>query len=242
MSNHDPISFPPSKKVDSILKPKKTTRTMNPESEDTMKHRTMLGRSSQVNIKERVTRSSLKKGDSVMDMDDVGYEDGSLGVDGVNNDVDEAELIFRSVNKVSNMSTSVDKPEIVNSAINSDIHMNGNGGSSNDTSSSATVSGSRVVLNEVKIPGMFKVVGDGSMLNKGIGSVSNFEVRQHSDAMDSDLNRFGELKQSMSFASAISKSFGGVGNNKLKFVSEALNDEGREVAMMDPVLEEGIEK
>ncbi|GKE59421.1 hypothetical protein Tco_1498606, partial [Tanacetum coccineum] len=101
ISNHDPNSFPPLKKVDLILKPKKSTRTMNPESGDTMKHRTMLGRSSQVNFKERVTRSSSKKGDLVMDMDEEGYDEGNLGVGYGSSVVDEAELIFRSICKDS---------------------------------------------------------------------------------------------------------------------------------------------
>ncbi|GKF90873.1 hypothetical protein Tco_0274574, partial [Tanacetum coccineum] len=78
VTNLDPNVVPPSKKVESILKPRKTTRTMNPESGDPMKHRTMLGRSSQVSFKERVTRSSSKKGDSVMDIDEEGCDEGTL--------------------------------------------------------------------------------------------------------------------------------------------------------------------
>ncbi|GJT92142.1 RNA-directed DNA polymerase, eukaryota, reverse transcriptase zinc-binding domain protein, partial [Tanacetum coccineum] len=92
------------------------------------------------------------------------------------------------------------------------------------------------------VPDMFRIVGDGSILNKGVGYVSNFGVGQQSEAVGRDLSKNDGLKQSMSFASAVSKSFGGFGNNKLKYVSTALNDEGREVAVMDPVLEEGTNK
>ncbi|GJV21627.1 hypothetical protein Tco_1370647 [Tanacetum coccineum] len=246
---------------------------MNPDSGDMMKHRTMLRRSSQVNFKERVTRSSSKKGDLVVDMDGEGCDEGNLGVGDGSSVVDKPELIFGSIGKDSKVShvskgiyKGIDMPEVdVNYVNTSDVHMNGNRMDSNGVSplssmpdmpvpfaenpilnpentSSDTTSGRRVILNEVKIHGMFKVVGDGSMLNKGIGSVSNFEVGQQSGVMGSDLSRNGGLKQSLSFASAVSKSFGVFGNNKLKFVSTTFNNEGREVAVIDSVLEEGIDK
>ncbi|GJS56145.1 hypothetical protein Tco_0629507 [Tanacetum coccineum] len=50
------------------------------------------------------------------------------------------------------------------------------------------------------------------------------------------------MVQYVSFASVVAKSFGGFGNNKLKYVTTSLNDEGREVAVMDLVLEEGVDK
>nr|GEX42394.1 hypothetical protein [Tanacetum cinerariifolium] len=102
VSNNDPNVFPPLKKVDSIIKPKKTAHTMNPEYGDTMNHRSMLGRSAQVNFKERVSSSSLKKGDSIMDMDEEDFDKGTLDSGGVGDDVsvvDEAELIFGSICK-----------------------------------------------------------------------------------------------------------------------------------------------
>ncbi|GJT46938.1 RNA-directed DNA polymerase, eukaryota, reverse transcriptase zinc-binding domain protein [Tanacetum coccineum] len=172
VSNHDPNLIPPPKKVESILKPKKTTRTMNPETGDTMKLRSMLASY----------------------MDEEGFEEGNLksggdgnGVcafkDGVSkarsvSDLDEAELIFGSVCK--------------------------------DPKSTS-------------------------------GSVSNFEVEDQNSARRG-LSNNGGLRQSVSFASAVAKSFGGFRNNKLKFMSTAMNDERREVAVMDPVLEEGIDK
>ncbi|GJR00894.1 zinc knuckle CX2CX4HX4C containing protein [Tanacetum coccineum] len=205
ISNHDPNVFPPLKKGDSILKPKKTTRTMNPESGDTMKHRTMLGRSSHVSFKERITRSSLKKGDLVMDMDEEGCDEGTLE-SGVSGMVDETGLNVNSgiINDIlmgnsglgsngSDAMAEIPVPFDENPILNPS-------GNSNNSSNSGKVN-----LKEVKVPGMFKIVGDGSMLKKGVGSVSNFGVGDQSSAA-------------------------------------AMNDEGREVAVMDPVLEEGIDK
>ncbi|GKC96771.1 hypothetical protein Tco_1162213 [Tanacetum coccineum] len=279
ISNQDPNSFPPLKKVDSILKPKKTTRTMNPDSGDTMKHRTMLGRSAQVSFKERVTRSSSKKGGSVMDMDEEGCDEGVLKSGGDGDDVsimDEAELIFGSICKdpkvsvnanVSGMpGVSVDsatvnanvsnKPNVnVNSTSINGIPMSNSGCMpeipvpfdenpilNSNTMGSQSTSGKGSSLNEVRVPGMFKIVGDGSMLKKGIGSVSIFEVGGQGNNVGSGVSKSGSLKQSVSFASVVAKSFSGFGNNKLKYVTTTLNDEGREVAVMDPVLEEGVDK
>ncbi|GKB54606.1 zinc knuckle CX2CX4HX4C containing protein, partial [Tanacetum coccineum] len=241
ISNQDPNSFPPLKKVDSILKPKKTTRTMNPDSGDTMKHRTMLGRSAQVSFKERVTRSSSKKGGSVMDMDEEGCDEDVLKSGGDGDDVsimDEAKLMFGSICKDPKVSVNANvsgMPGVsVDSATVNDVYISNNGLGSNGNdfvpeipvlfdmnpilnpngNNNHSSSGSKVNVKEVKVPGMFRIVGDDSMLNKG----------------------------SMYFASAVSKSFGGFGNNKLKYVSTTWNDEGMEVAVMDPVLEEGTDK
>ncbi|GJY49024.1 zinc knuckle CX2CX4HX4C containing protein, partial [Tanacetum coccineum] len=288
MKENIPISnpvhneIPPSKKVDSILKPKKTTRTMNPESGDTMKHRSMLGKSSQVNFKDRVTRSGSKMGGLAVDMEEVAYE-GEVGEsdgvsDGVSSrmndfrkdegmsDMNESELIFGSIGKksvVSNNSNVGVKSKVVNdfpSADSVSINKNVLGSSGSDAVPEMPVpfdenpilnpnfnvnkksNGKSVNMKDVRVPGMFRIVGDGSLLNKGVGSVSNFEAGGQSKEVCSGLSNNGGLKQSVSFASAVAKSFGGFGNNKLKFVSTALNEEGREVAVMDPVLEEGIQK
>ncbi|GKD83717.1 hypothetical protein Tco_1350556, partial [Tanacetum coccineum] len=153
-SNLIPNEIPPSKKVDSILKPKITTRTMNPESGDTMKHRSMLGKSSQVNFKDRVTRSSSKMGGLAVDMEEVAYE-GEVGVsdgvsDGVSSrmndfhkdeamsDMNESELIFGSIGKgsvVSNNSNVGVKSKVVNDfpfAGNVSIDKNSLGSSGSD--------------------------------------------------------------------------------------------------------------
>ncbi|GKC08641.1 hypothetical protein Tco_1000251, partial [Tanacetum coccineum] len=196
ISNQDPNSFPPLKKVDSILKPKKTTRTMNPDFGDTMKHRTMLGRSAQVSFKERVTRSSSKKGGSVMDMNEEGCDEGVLKSGCDRDDVsimDEVELIFGSICKDPKVSVNANvsnKPNVnVNSTSINGIPMSNSGCMPeilvpfdenlifiSNTMGSQSTSGKGSSLNEVRVLGMFKIIGDGSMLKKGIGSVSNFEV------------------------------------------------------------------
>ncbi|GJR00893.1 ribonuclease H-like domain-containing protein [Tanacetum coccineum] len=171
--------------------------------------------------------SSSKKGDSVMDMDEEGCDEGTLESGGVGDGVsvvDEAKLIFGSIckdPKVSiNANVSSEPGVSVNYATVNDVHMSNSslGSNGNDFvpkipvpfdmnpilnpngNSNHSSSGNKVNLTEVKVPGIFKIVGDGSMLNKGVGSVSNFGVGQHSEAV------------------------------------------GREVAVMDPVLEEGTNK
>ncbi|GKB37801.1 hypothetical protein Tco_0882743 [Tanacetum coccineum] len=57
---------PPMKKSIKSLKPIKTTRTINPESRNTMKHDEMLGKSSDVIFNKINTRSRSKGGDAVM--------------------------------------------------------------------------------------------------------------------------------------------------------------------------------
>ncbi|GJZ10937.1 brefeldin A-inhibited guanine nucleotide-exchange protein 5-like protein isoform X1 [Tanacetum coccineum] len=209
---------------------------MNPESRDTMKHRSMLGKSSHVNFKGRVTRSSSKRGDSTVDIDEKVYEDresssasvrnGDSGLNGgLNKDEDVSEevgvgMLFGYVSKESNVSNNVSlnaNPNFVSNSVDiggnnfklgfnvncvpempipveENLNLNLNIGGNNNASVSS------VNLNEVRIPYMFKIVGDGSMLNKGLG------------------------------------------NNKLKYVSMSLNGEVREVAEMDLVLEDGVKK
>nr|GEU80501.1 hypothetical protein [Tanacetum cinerariifolium] len=241
INNHDPTLFPSLKKADSVLKPKKTTRMMNPESGDTMKHRTMLGRSSQVSFKERVTRSSSKKGDSVMDMDEDGCNKGILESGGVKDGVsvgDEAELIFGSICKDPKVSTNANVSSEPGMSVNSD---NVNANVSDKPGVNVNYAS---VMPEMPVP-----FDENPILNpnaKGSqstsGSVSNFEVGGQGNNVGSDFSKSGSLKQSVSFASAVAKSFGGFGNNNLKYVTMALNDKGREVAVMDPVLEVGIDK
>ncbi|GJU08278.1 hypothetical protein Tco_1124708, partial [Tanacetum coccineum] len=62
------------KKPDKSLKPKKTTRTMNPDPKMTMKHKKMLYGTSHVSVKNVVTCSGPKEG--VIGIVDEGMEDG----------------------------------------------------------------------------------------------------------------------------------------------------------------------
>ncbi|GKD18874.1 hypothetical protein Tco_1208032, partial [Tanacetum coccineum] len=248
VSNPVHNEIPPSKKVDSILKPKKTTRTMNPESGDTMKHRSMLGKSSQVNFKDRVTRSGSKMGGLAVDMEEVAYE-GEVGEsdgvsDGVSSrmngfrkdegmsDMNESELIFGSIGKesvVSNNSNVGVKSKVINDFLSADsvsINKNVLGSSGSDAVPEMPVpfdenpilnpnfnvnkksNGKSVNMKEVRVPGMFRIVGDGSLLNKGVGSVTNFEAGGQSKEVCSGLSNNGSLKQSVSFTSVVAKSFG----------------------------------
>ncbi|GKA03855.1 RNA-directed DNA polymerase, eukaryota, reverse transcriptase zinc-binding domain protein, partial [Tanacetum coccineum] len=180
------------------------TRTLNPESGDTMKH-----------------RSILELGELLVFSDGVSSRMNGFRKDEGMSDMNESELIFGSIGKesvVSNNSNVGVKSKIVNdfpSAGSVSVNKNDLGSSGNDDVPEMPVpfdenpilnlyftvirrfEWQSVNMKEVRVPGMFKIVGDGSLLNKGVGSVSNFEA-----------------------------------GDRVK----------REVAVMDPVLEEGIQK
>ncbi|GJX40549.1 zinc knuckle CX2CX4HX4C containing protein [Tanacetum coccineum] len=176
--------------MDSILKPKKTTRTMSPETGDTMKHRYMLGRSSQVNFKERVARSSSKMGDSVADME----EDAYVGAGGVSNGIRDG------------VSSRMDG-----------LHKDG-GSSEMNESKLIFGSVSKELFGSSVVPEMPVPFDENHILNP------NANINQNSKSNNVKMN---ESKEACS---------------GLKFVLSTLNEEGREVAIMDPVLEEGIQK
>ncbi|PWA93432.1 DUF4283 domain-containing protein [Artemisia annua] len=78
-----PVVNPPSSRTDKNLKTKKTTRTMNPKPTNTMRHHEMLNKSTDVNFKKVMTRSSSKGSEADMGMEemDCGDEAGnSTGV------------------------------------------------------------------------------------------------------------------------------------------------------------------
>ncbi|GKB42606.1 hypothetical protein Tco_0887548 [Tanacetum coccineum] len=191
---------------------------MNLESGDTMKHSLMLGKSSYLNFKGRVTRSNSKVGELAEDIEEVVYEDGESGSPSVRNgdsgpnsglikDEGLSEevgvgMLFGSVSKESSVSDNVSlnaNPYLVNKSI--DISSNNaklwtntsncvpempvsvkkNHILNPNASVNNNVSSNRVSLNQVKVPCLFKIVGDGSMLNKGVGSVSNFKLGQQSN-------------------------------------------------------------
>ncbi|PWA49529.1 zinc knuckle CX2CX4HX4C [Artemisia annua] len=58
-----PVVNPPSSRSDKNLKAKKTTRSMNPKPTNSMKHHDMLNKSTDVNFKKVMTRSSSKGSD-----------------------------------------------------------------------------------------------------------------------------------------------------------------------------------
>ncbi|PWA35896.1 zinc knuckle CX2CX4HX4C [Artemisia annua] len=70
-----PVVNPPSSSSDKNLKTKKTTRTMNPKPTNTMKHHEMLNKSTDVNFKKVMTRSSSKGSDAGMGSEEMECED-----------------------------------------------------------------------------------------------------------------------------------------------------------------------
>lgn len=75
-SNPDPNTNPSSHRTDSSLKPKKTTRTMNPMSKSAMKHTNMLSKVPR-NLYSKKTRSASRGNMEAMDMDDLECDDGA---------------------------------------------------------------------------------------------------------------------------------------------------------------------
>ncbi|GKB17231.1 hypothetical protein Tco_0851154, partial [Tanacetum coccineum] len=247
-----PVVNPPMKKCIKSLKPMKTTRTMNAESKNTMKHDEMLGKSSDVNFKKINTRSRSKGGDAVMvneemdcweDTSDVsigkeglvnyeGQRDGineDMSIDlGVNGNSGSASLKCGISLKGGDVMFEILVPVSENPILNPDF-----------ASNRKPKSQSRVSFGEVKRSGMFKV--NGVDLFKGVESVSNFKVGEDSKINDANMGDNGSVKKPFSFMSALTG--GSVsGDNKLKFVPGSVNNKGREVAEMNHVLENGSTK
>ncbi|GJZ43290.1 RNA-directed DNA polymerase, eukaryota, reverse transcriptase zinc-binding domain protein [Tanacetum coccineum] len=106
-------------------------------------------------------------------------------------------------------------------------------------SNSKPKSVSRVSFGEVRRPGMFKV--NGVDLFKGVELVSNYKVGEDSKINDANMGDNGSVKKPFLFMSALTG--GSVSSdNKLKFVSGSVNNEGREVTETDPMLENGSTK
>ncbi|PWA93695.1 ATPase, F1/V1/A1 complex, alpha/beta subunit, Zinc knuckle CX2CX4HX4C [Artemisia annua] len=89
-----PVVNPPSSRSDKNLKTKKTTRSMNPKPANTMKHHDMLSKSTDVNFKKVMTRSSSKGSESSSCVEDMEFVEetgnGDTGKDGAGNDVNGA--------------------------------------------------------------------------------------------------------------------------------------------------------
>ncbi|GJV95335.1 RNA-directed DNA polymerase, eukaryota, reverse transcriptase zinc-binding domain protein [Tanacetum coccineum] len=220
-----PVVNPPMKKFNKALKPLKTTRTMNPESKNTMKHDEMLGGSSDVTFKKINSRSRSKRGDTVMVSEEIeSWEDAtdvSIGKEGL---VDFEEINNNGID----IMPEIPVPVAENPILNPDVG-----------SGSKPKSPTRVSFGEVKRPGIFKV--SGVDLFKGVKSVSNFDVEEGSRMNDVNMGDNGSVKKPFSFISALTGDKVS-GNNKLKYVPGSLNDAGREVADMDPVIEDGSTK
>ncbi|GJX07044.1 zinc knuckle CX2CX4HX4C containing protein [Tanacetum coccineum] len=220
-----PVVNPTMKKYNKALKPLKTTRTMNPESKNTMKHDEMLGGSSDVTFKKINSRSRSKRGDTVMVSEEIesweDANDASIGKEGL---VDFEEVNNNGIDIMPEIPVPVAENPILNPGVGS---------------GSKPKSPTRVSFGEVKRPGIFKV--SGVDLFKGVKSVSNFDVEEGSRMNDVNMGDNGSVKKPFSFISALTGDKVS-GNNKLKYVPGSLNDAGREVADMDPVIEDGSTK
>lgn len=75
-SNPDPKPNPSSHRTDSSLKPKKTTRTMNPMSKSALKHSNMLSKVPR-NLYSKKNRSASRGNNEATDMDDLECDDGA---------------------------------------------------------------------------------------------------------------------------------------------------------------------
>ena len=106
------------------------------------------------------------------------------------------------------------------------------------------MSPTKVSFGEERVPGLFKVNGKVSELNKGDVAVCNFEVGESSKVQDNVMREMVGIDGHRSFANAVARSFGGneSRNNKLHFVPMSIIGEGRRVAKMDPILEEGCKR
>ncbi|GJU88450.1 hypothetical protein Tco_1300873, partial [Tanacetum coccineum] len=98
LSSQPPLVVnPPLKKSIKSLTPMKTSRTMNPDSKNTIRHEKMLGNSSDIIFKVINTRSRSKRGDSVMAIEEIeSWEDASdvsVGKEGLV-DYEESSKLF----------------------------------------------------------------------------------------------------------------------------------------------------
>nr|GEX16431.1 hypothetical protein [Tanacetum cinerariifolium] len=259
---------PPMKKFAKSLKPLKTTRTMNLELRNTMKHDDMLGESFDVTFKKVNTRSRSKGVDSVMvsegmvsreDANDVSTCKQGLIEPEVSNGID----INRDNNR-SGESTKVkmvSNPSFVSNVVDS-VSVNdcldkncGIKPKYTETMFDIPVSISENPIlnhdfrsnNKPKSPVRvsFREVRrlgmfkvSGVDLFKEVQSVSNFEVGERNTTNGISIGDKGSVKKPFSFMSALTGDKVS-GNNKLRYVAGSVNRSGREVAKIDLVIEDG---
>ncbi|GKC42597.1 RNA-directed DNA polymerase, eukaryota, reverse transcriptase zinc-binding domain protein [Tanacetum coccineum] len=214
-----PVVKPHMKKSTKSLKPLKTTRTMNPELRNTMKHddiERMMSKEDGNDVstsKEGLIDPEVSNG---MDIDGDNNRSGeSTKVKMVSNPSFESNVIdYVSINDCLDKKCGI-KPKYTETM--SDIPvpvaknhiLNPNFGSNNKPKSPV-----RVSFWEVKRPGERSMANNISMGDKG------------------------SVKNPFSFMSALTGDKVS-GNNKLRYVVGSVNGSGREVAKMDPIIEDG---
>lgn len=87
--DYDPNLPPSSKRTDSSLKPRRTTRTMNPLTKSTMKHVNMISKTHEGTYQKVISRSASKSIDETMDMEDLEYGEDVPEPDEGSDDLDE---------------------------------------------------------------------------------------------------------------------------------------------------------
>ncbi|PWA48402.1 zinc knuckle CX2CX4HX4C [Artemisia annua] len=235
-----PVVNPPCSRSDKNLKSKRTTRTMNPKSTSTMKHHEMLSKSTDVNVKKVITRSSSKCSDFGLGIEDmecgdeagdasIGKEGGCDGSGGMNNEVAE---------DVGEVKSDTDK------GMGKEKGVFGNDTSGNvsamfpELNSTNVSQGSVDKLPEMPVPfdnnpvlnpSFTKNIGnEGNLGNNASSSkqgltTSNRGVGDTSGAKDVEMNESNKSGKPMLFSNVVqgAKYFGG---NKLKLVPCAIRD------------------
>ncbi|PWA80363.1 Zinc knuckle CX2CX4HX4C [Artemisia annua] len=113
LTSPPPVVNPPSSRSDKNLKTKKTTRTMNPKPASTMKHHDMLSKSTDVNFKKVMTRSSSKGSEAGMGIEEMDCGD-EAGISTVGrNDSSDVSGDATGMNGVVNEDVGVEKIEAV---------------------------------------------------------------------------------------------------------------------------------
>ncbi|GJY87333.1 hypothetical protein Tco_0501961 [Tanacetum coccineum] len=252
-SQPPPVVNPPMMKSMKSLKRMKTSRTMNPDSKNTIRHEKMLGNSSDVIFKVYNTRSRSNRGDSVMASEEMeSWEDASdvsVGKEGLV-DYEESSKLFEGHGEGISNGMDVDvgsnggnngiksnririMPEIPIPVAENHISIPDFGGNTKPRSPT------KVSFGEVKRPCIFKV--SGVNLFKGVESMSNVEAEEESRVNDMNVGDKGSVKKPFSFMNSLSCDKMS-GNNKLEYVAGSVNNFRREVAEIDPVIEDGSAK
>ncbi|GJR88120.1 RNA-directed DNA polymerase, eukaryota, reverse transcriptase zinc-binding domain protein [Tanacetum coccineum] len=258
------------KKSDKSLKPKKTTRTMNPEPKVTMKHAKLVSGTS--HVKKMATRSGSKE--CVIGIVDERMEDGfdddkgMEAIDDVTNDglVSEEGLgvkeVRDEVGKVDDADKRVFGNEVNNNVNDMFPELNKANLSKNNIDSSYVFDNVHVMpppveSNPILNPGIegklagIKINNGDLLRNKvrtgwdkneiqGMKDNSN-DFGESSDMRDAEMQDSGKIKNPMLFTKVVQGSDSS-GNNKLKLVPCATNSKGKKVVDMDPIIEEGSKK
>ncbi|GJZ96143.1 RNA-directed DNA polymerase, eukaryota, reverse transcriptase zinc-binding domain protein [Tanacetum coccineum] len=251
----------PNKKFDKSLRAKKTTRTINPDPKNTMKHSSLL-KSSQVNVK-RVTTRSSSKGDE-LDLDNEEMKEGRFeeaGMD-IKDDVIKEDLVndeglgIKEIRGEVRKSMDVGKRlsgSVLNSNVSemfselSSVYLSKNNNKNNSSNETVPEIPIPFELNDFeggKDSSIDSNLSNRSGVNVGMGDNVDKQGwgQDNVHAMkDVEMQDTSNVKKPVSFSRVMQgASFNG--NNKLKLVSCAINNEGRKVVDMDSVIEEGSKK